>query len=197
MQKLVVIVLAIVWCALVERALAKPTRIGNHGANELEAYCNKIGGTFRWDTDKYYCVKPGNSGIIVCYWGTNACYADRKVASNVGKTAGPNTRNPGNAPSKAPAKANTTGGATLAPGRVTTTTGILRGGTTAPPAKPGSVNPPAGLGGGAFGGTTPTTPGLAGKQPAGGSGKAGSAGGDFSSAGGPAVIGSGTRRKLQ
>lgn len=162
LPKLLVIALALTAsCWLTDRASAAPTKILNHSANEIEAYCNKIGGTFRWDTEKYYCVKPDNSGIIVCYWGSNTCYSNRKTASSTG-TANPNTRNLGSAP-KPPAKTNVTGGAIAAPGRVTTATGIARsGGVTAAPAKPAPASPAPTLGGGAFGDMSPTMPGLVG-----------------------------------
>ncbi len=165
LPKLLVIALALTAsCWLTDRASAAPTQILNHSANEIEAYCNKIGGTFQWDTEKYYCVKPGNSGIIVCYWASSTCYSNRKTASSTGNTANPNTRNLGSTPPKPPAKTNVTGGAIAAPGRVTTTTGIARsGGVTAAPAKPAPASSSNALGGGVFGGSTsPTMPGPAG-----------------------------------
>lgn len=164
MRKLLLVVLALTasWC-LADRASAAPTKILNHGANEIEAYCNKIGGTFQWDTEKYYCVKPGNSGIIVCYWGTGECYSNRKTASRMGNTVNPNTRNLGNAPPKPPVKTNVTGGAIAAPGRVTTAPGTARiGGVTAAPAKSPPVNPTSTSGGGAFSGMPRTMSGPAG-----------------------------------
>jgi len=161
MQKRLAVVLSLTASSLFAvQSSALPTKIQNHGANEIEAYCNKIGGTFRWDSEKYYCVKPGNSGIIVCYWGSNSCYSDRRAASAAGKTAGSNTRNFGSAPQKSPPKTNVTGGAVAAPGHVTTATGAVGGSASVAPSRHIPANAAA-LGGGAFGGSSsPTMPGV-------------------------------------
>ena len=53
MKKLLVVVFSLKASSfLTDQGSAAPTKILNHSANEIEAYCNKIGGTFLWDTGR-------------------------------------------------------------------------------------------------------------------------------------------------
>jgi hypothetical protein len=168
--------------AFTDRASAAIHQILNHSATEIEAFCAKVGGTFKWDSAGYYCLY-GNGKIVVCNWGTNECYANRHGAPKVGNLGGANTTNfgGGKMPSKTSPKVGNLGGANttnFGGGRMPSKTGAA-GNAASNGAPSGMTNPatsgspqsgivaapakilPA-LGGGAFGGGTSKIPGLPG-----------------------------------
>jgi hypothetical protein len=157
MRKLLIVALGLSSIAIfTEPVLA--TKILNHTANEIEAYCNKIGGKFEWNDIQYWCRKP-DGHLVICWWGDHSCSTFRQSAST-GKTAG-NTRNLGPAAAKPPAAHKvTTGG--LSGTTAIMTSGPAHAGTV--PAASTKREPVGGanvLGGGAFGGSSsPTMPGV-------------------------------------
>jgi hypothetical protein len=66
-------------CVVTQAALAAPPGpAGKMSANQLEAFCKEIGGTFVETRTSYYCSYPG--GYIECLWSNLECIMEKKQA---------------------------------------------------------------------------------------------------------------------